>query len=539
MASASSSTGLRAQVQALFQQQRFSDALAFCRAHTQTIPQDAEAWRLLGSVYSRLQQSEQALAAYRQALTLEARSADTLHEMGMVYAMQGVVAEAEEFFRRALALKPNDAASHYQLGNLYLSQAERAKAIAAYRQALVGLAHSVELHSNLGVALHDHGDLGQAHRHLLRARELAPQLAQVHYNLGRTEQALGHVRSAKTCYERALQLDPRFIQARYSLGTVLRSERQLRESRICFEHVLALNSDHHDARFNLASVLEELGQHEESVAAYRVLLSKRPNDIEALYNMAGTLHTLGKTAEAIQALHQALNLNPHFEAAGYLLAALQKDIVPASAPASYVRRLFDDYAAHFDRHLLNELHYQTPALLAGVLTPLLGEVRRDQIIIDLGCGTGLSGIAFRAWSSKLIGVDLSPRMIEQARAKALYDELHVEELTEALAHYAGAIDLALACDVFVYIGDLAPTFAACRAALKPGGWFAFSTEQGTPDGPYQLHATGRYTHSEPYLRQLAIEAKFDVRIFESTTLRQQSGHPVTGYLVVLQAVNGA
>ena len=44
-------------------------------------------------------------------------------------------------------------------------------------------------------------------------------------------------------------------------------------------------------------------------------------------------------------------------------------------------------------------------------------------MLDLGCGTGLGGAAFRPFVDRLVGVDLSPAMIAQAAAKGLYDRL--------------------------------------------------------------------------------------------------------------------
>ena len=51
-------------------------------------------------------------------------------------------------------------------------------------------------------------------------------------------------------------------------------------------------------------------------------------------------------------------------------------------------------------------------------------------------------------------------MIEQARAKNLYDRLVAADLVEFLhGEPAVSADLAVAADVFVYIGDLEPVFA--------------------------------------------------------------------------------
>ena len=63
---------------------------------------------------------------------------------------------------------------------------------------------------------------------------------------------------------------------------------------------------------------------------------------------------------------------------------------------------------------------------------------------------GLGGAAFRPNCDWLVGVDISPGMIEQARAKGLYDRLEVSDLLEFLAAEVGASHhLVLAADVFV------------------------------------------------------------------------------------------
>ena len=45
--------------------------------------------------------------------------------------------------------------------------------------------------------------------------------------------------------------------------------------------------------------------------------------------------------------------------------------------------------------------------------------RPGERIADLGCGTGLAGAAFRPLVRRLAGVDLSPAMVAQARAKSM------------------------------------------------------------------------------------------------------------------------
>ena len=89
-------------------------------------------------------------------------------------------------------------------------------------------------------------------------------------------------------------------------------------------------------------------------------------------------------------------------------------------PQAYVARLFDDYAWRFDKHLIKNLGYRAPALIAEALSAVAPD-RRFALALDLGCGTGLMGEALRGRVDRLTGVDLSAAMIAKARERGVYD----------------------------------------------------------------------------------------------------------------------
>ncbi len=78
-----------------------------------------------------------------------------------------------------------------------------------------------------------------------------------------------------------------------------------------------------------------------------------------------------------------------------------------------MRTLFDQYAPRFDRALA-DLSYSAPEKLREAVTK---HATRFGTMLDLGCGTGLAGAAFRPHVDWLVGLDLSPKMIEEARKK--------------------------------------------------------------------------------------------------------------------------
>jgi len=96
------------------------------------------------------------------------------------------------------------------------------------------------------------------------------------------------------------------------------------------------------------------------------------------------------------------------------------------------------------------------------------------------------------------------------------------------------LDLILAADVFVYVGDLATVFRSARRILDPGGCLAFTVERANEGQDIQLLPSLRYAHSEAYVRRLAYEARFTgVRISEAP-IRHDQTTPIMGLYVYLE-----
>ena len=78
--------------------------------------------------------------------------------------------------------------------------------------------------------------------------------------------------------------------------------------------------------------------------------------------------------------------------------------------------LFDNYANNLEISLVENLEYKTPKVIAERVikdskVDLLGST------IDLGCGTGLFGLEISRFCQHLEGVDLSGKMLDNAKNK--------------------------------------------------------------------------------------------------------------------------
>ncbi|MEC4593589.1 MULTISPECIES: methyltransferase [Nitrospirillum] len=244
---------------------------------------------------------------------------------------------------------------------------------------------------------------------------------------------------------------------------------------------------------------------------------------------------LAEGEKAARCWRQALEADPEDAGgAARLLAALEAATATGDAglTPTYVKALFDRYADRFDTDLTRKLHYQAPQLLRQALDTVGVGAGLD--VLDIGCGTGLGGVEVKPLARFLAGVDLSPRMVEHARARGLYDRLWDADLMGALAEAPGAWDLVLAADVLVYLGDLAPVFQAAADALKPGGRFAATVERWSGEGPYALRESRRYAHAQEHVLAAARGAGLEVEHLAPVAPRWEKGRPVDGLLFILR-----
>lgn len=262
-------------------------------------------------------------------------------------------------------------------------------------------------------------------------------------------------------------------------------------------------------------------------------------DEEALaeaYNRALTLEKSGDYEAAASAYQEVLRLDPDDHGgAAVRLASIGRGETPPKAPDAYVTTLFDQHAGDFENILVDQLGYGVPDLVRKALQKFApGNYER---LLDLGCGTGLSGETLCDMAAHVTGVDLSENMLELAEEKDVYDELYVGEVVDFLESVeTEPYDLVTATDVLPYMGHLEGFFAGAASVMARRGILAFSTETlptETFEGrPFMVGPHQRFAHAEAYLRGLMKENGFACLAFRPITVRHEQGKPVRGHLVI-------
>jgi predicted TPR repeat methyltransferase len=435
----------------------------------------------------------------RQILLSESQCVEALALLAFVCGVQGRFQESLALCQQALQINPSLAEVHRNMGGLFAAQGAADEAVTAFRSAL-------EVQPNDAVAWNG---LGLVH--------------------ARLQQRLD---DAVRCFQQALALAPEYSQARNNLGNTLLMQRRPAEAADCYRESLRRRPDDADAHSNLAVACWALEQWDEAIASWRRSLEINPNDARTHRNFGNALLLQHRPAEALPHFRQVLVVNPNDVHARVVVDVLGGTASWTQLPADYVVSVFDRHAATFDQHLVENLAYRGPALLQAALGTPPGPHSLD--ILDLGCGTGLCGAAFRDWARTLVGVDLSAQMLDKARARGIYDRLIQSDLLPALADARASFDLVLAGDVLIYLGELAPLFTAVRQALRPGGRFAFTVELAEGTG-YRVLPTIRFAHSRAYLHELATRTQMREISIQDTVLRREHKQEVAALVIVLGA----
>ena len=312
--------------------------------------------------------------------------------------------------------------------------------------------------------------------------------------LARGLQAAGRLDEALTLSGETARLHPDIGEAVLAHGAVLLAGEQLPDAIGELQRALRLDPQNAEARFLLGCAWLEAGEGEKALSSFAVL---PPEEIPGL---------AGRIAEA-----EAMLARPRSD-------------------AGYVRHLFDQFSADYDARMLGQLVYRAPQTLRELAQFVLPGLT-GLAVLDLGCGTGLSGAAFKDRASHLTGLDLSPAMIEKAKARGVYDDLVIGDLESGLGE--DRYDLVIAADTLVYVGDLETGFAAVARALKSGGFFLFTTEAKEDEG-FELGPKRRWRHSEPYLRAAALRHGFEVAGLMACVPRHEAQVPVPGFAVALK-----
>jgi predicted TPR repeat methyltransferase len=355
--------------------------------------------------------------------------------------------------------------------------------------------------------------------------------------LGTAYLQMGQFERAQYFLGEAARLDQSRFNAWRLRGAALMQLKRHTAALACFEHALSVKPDSIEALVNRAVALFELKRFDEALAALDRALALDATNAVAWTNRGNVLTALTRLEEAVTCYDQALSLQPDLETAkqSRFLVLLQLRRVTRIADHA-LREMFDEVSPRFDTLMVDTLNYRAHLQVRAMAERAITGLAPPLTILDLGCGTGLVGDAFKdlAAGGRLDGIDIAPRMIEAARRRGIYDELILDDLETTLAAPGRRYDLILSADTMIYLGDLTPTFSGVANRLLPGGFYIFAVESKTGEG-WEQTAANRFRHSESYLRDETARAGLCFIDLTETVLRREADEPVAGFVLAIQA----
>lgn len=423
---------------------------------------------------------------------------------------------------------------HIETARSQISQGQLKQAAQTLNQAQRILPGDARLFMLAALMAEKSGNKAGAFDAMRRCVNVAPN-----WGPGLLEMALLHARHnqfepAIEAAEKVAALEPNNLQV---LAGVIDIAHRAGATEMAIKHLrrgLTLVPNDMELRRMLAQDLSLLGQHEEALTLWNGLVADNPGNPYALEGRLQALQSAGlTTSQQAQADADALlALQPDNAVYAYWQQLTQGQ-TPTQQPVEISRQLFDGMAQDYDLHMVGQLGYQLPKLVAEKIVQRHPDKQIN--VLDLGCGTGLLGVYLGRLNGFLIGVDVATKMVEQAARHQVYDRFHTVNLHDALqATSDGLYHILTALDVFIYAGDLTQALPNAQRILLPGGVLYFSCEIAPEDGPDMvLQANGRYAHKRSHIEALCAQAGLNAEVQE-LVLRREAGEPVPGLLVTAQ-----
>ena len=196
------------------------------------------------------------------------------------------------------------------------------------------------------------------------------------------------------------------------------------------------------------------------------------------------------------------------------------DTATSAKSSQEISEIYDNWAEDYERRILS-YGYSTPAVTAGFFGRYVKP--EDGPVLDAGAGTGITGEVLAPLGYRdLIGIDISPNMLELARTKGVYKDLRQMELGGQLDLPTDAFAAVVSTGVFA-AGHAPPgSFDELIRVTKPGGHMIFSVrtdvyvEAGFKDKQEALEREEKWQLvevTEPFSHLRFEDPKLKVQVF--------------------------
>jgi len=503
-----------------------------------------------------------------KALKQDDNSAHLYNSYANIAKYQGNDSKAVELYEKAISLEPGNSASHYNLGLMLLKSNQNKQAISYIEKAIKIKPDYIDAYHVLIKLLHKTQQIDKATKTISQAEntgidhpvftklkaqnqhyknnidtaienyetylDICNSDYDAHHHVATAYLTKGDVKAATRHNLAALEINPEHEESHHNIAVIYLTQNKLD---LALKHWLKALSlaQNIDYIYNIGVTYNYKGQYTDALSYFEKTLKLEPKHYNSIVNIAVIYIKKNMPPEARFYFKKALEIKPDDEQNLYMLAALDgKQDSFKSAPNNYVKDLFDQYANSFEDHLQKVLSYKAPEIIYDMLSKHLDIENKEKLsICDIGCGTGLMGIKLHEHSSILIGVDLSEKMLDQAREKNIYTDLISKDINDFLKTKSNTFNIITAADVVPYYGDITELFANVKESLKEDGIFTFSVE-ASESANYSLGKNARFTHNKNYITECATKLGLIIIGTSELSTRKEGTNEIACHSFLLQ-----
>ncbi len=456
--------------------------------------------------YDRAGNKKVALSLYKKALVINPQSLIAILNISTLLYELKKYDQAAQYAKQALEIKPDNFSALMNLGNIAYSRGEYDEALDYYEKMYELNPNSYNAIVNIANTYYNLGQYSRAIEFAQAAIAKRPTNAEPYIVAGNSYMELQKTDEGTAYLKKAAEIAPNSDWLCTSIAVLYQKAGNLRQSLHYAWKALAIKGGAAtaDDHINFGYLLYETEDEQQTELAEKYL--SRWQEM-----FAG---------------------NPIVE---YVVSALRHEEHIVTTDLSYVKGVFDNFAASFDE-ILTQLDYRVPEYIAGMLKDSLKtNLFKKRRILDLGCGTGLCAEAMQEHFSgqDFYGVDISEKMLQEAGKKNLYKALYAEDILNFLANNTELYHAITAGDVLTYMGDLKPLFREVAQAVKFNGLFCFSISKNVYNqNDYFLTSSGRFAHTQAYIYRLLKYCGFEAEKCEEHVLRREGAKNVEGYVIL-------
>lgn len=537
-------------------------------------PENADVLNMLGLVAQAKGEHAQAVSFFDAALKKAVNSLPVLFSLAVSLTALEKFASAAQLYQKILTQKPDLKEAYHNLGGIYEKTGNEKEALECYQkaididggylEALVGkavLQKDKEALENLAARFCDAAmplyylalmefdaqNNQKALTYVLKADaldetfEIKNLKAQIYLRLSKQQEAkeafyqalklneksvdalvnLGSIEKQEHFFKKALSICPNSFEAHISYADFLYADKRTLEALEEYRKAVLLAPDDLALSNNLALILKDLGDYKGALDLFLNAFIKNKNSDAVAVNMAETLVLLYQMQpQAALDVAKLWQTNaPDNAFANRTLAAFEQK--PRGSDEAYAKALFDSFAQIYDTRM-SEIKYDVFQKIKDL------KISFDGAVLDLGCGTGLAAQNLKTLKSVWTGVDISAKMLEIARKKALYQNLYEQDIVYFLTSFKPKSDIVLLLDVLEYTKELEKIFALCFPAK-----LILSFEKA-PLGvkTFKLSPQGRYQHNENYIAQILQDVGYQTIEQHPLVLRKENDKDTQGFLFV-------